>query len=272
MPNKPSQAAPAILAMLAIVAGAFANVFLVAGGGSSKLAAWLITVAMIVLLCACIGRAISARWDGVLIDSRNRISLSRLQMVGWTLVVLSAVITAGASNLALDRGTEALVISIPNELLLAMGISAASLAATPALLTLKGDDRSGKTRAAGHANPDEASWLDVFRGDEQSDKNVPDLSKIQQFLITLALVGVYAVAIGNMLANGPTPPVPPVPPLPAGTFWTLPPLNANFVWLLGISHAGYLSYKAASKPGNDAPPKPRRSATPKPPKEPPAGT
>ena len=63
--------------------------------------------------------------------------------------------------------------------------------------------------------------------------------------------------------TAPPAPVPPAPPLPNGTFWTLPPLNANFVWLLGISHAGYLGYKAASKPAARAqhrtPPPSRRN-------------
>ena len=89
----------------------------------------------------------------------------------------------------------------------------------------------------------------MFQGDQEGDKALPDLSKIQQFLITLALVGVYAVSIANMLMD-PWPPSTPLPappnPVPLGdTFWTLPPLDQNFIWLLGISHAGYLTYKAA---------------------------
>lgn len=242
---------PAILALLAIVAGAVANIVLAAGTGNAKLAAWLATVAMIVLLCACIGRAVAARWDGVLINDSNRVSLSRLQMFAWTVLVLSAVITIASSNIALVGSTAALIITIPNELLAAMGIAAASLAATPALLTLKGSDPgTGRSMAAGNGAPQAASWLEIFCGDEKSDAHIPDLSKIQQFLITLVLVGIYGVAIGSMLLHPTAPPaaVPPAPPLPNGTFWTLPPLNANFVWLLGISHAGYLGYKAASKP------------------------
>ena len=34
----------------------------------------------------------------------------------------------------------------------------------------------------------------------------------------------------------------------AGPFASFPALDPKFVWLLGISHAGYLTYKAAPKP------------------------
>ena len=246
-----AQVAPALIAFFAVVGGMFANMAFAGGTGLTKLGAWLSTLAMIVLLCGCIGRAIAGRWDGVLIDSRNRISLSRMQMVGWTVVVLTALVTAASSNIAAGSSSAALAIDIPNELLAAMGIAAASLAATPALLTLKGQDPGGRSLAAGNTRPDQAGWLDMFRGDEATDQDQPDLSKIQQFLVTLALVGVYAVALGYQFYAL----------RPGVLIASLPALDDKSVWLLGISHAGYLSYKAASKPtGSSATP-----ATPPPP-------
>jgi hypothetical protein len=225
------------LAVFAIAGGAAANIWLAPQAGMMKVAAWLITMAMVALLCGCIGKAIAGCWDGVLVDGRNRVSLSRLQMLAWTLLVLSALITAVASNLGLPVNSQALAIQIPDELLAAMGIAAVSLAATPALLTLKGSDPdTGVSLAAYHDDPDDASWLDMFRGDDPAEANRPDLSKIQQFLITLALVGGYGVLIGDMFRHL------------EGSFRTFPALDPKFVWLLGISHAGYLTYKAAPKP------------------------
>lgn len=255
-----AQKKAAALAVLAIVAGAAANVWLAPQYGMMKVLAWLITMAMVVLLCGCIGKAIAGCWDGVLVDGRNRVSLSRLQMLAWTLLILSALITAVASNLGLPDNSRALAIEIPDELLAAMGIAAVSLAASPALLTLKGSDPgTGVSLAAYHNDPDDASWLDIFRGDDPAEANRPDLSKIQQFLITLALVGGYGVLIGDMFRHL------------AGSFWTFPALDPKFVWLLGISHAGYLTYKAAPKPaapgdgGTEAAP----AAMPSPPAPPP---
>lgn len=238
MATSNSSMPPAAGALLAIAGGAVANIVLAPGLGGSKLAAWLITMLMMVLLCAAIGRAITNRWDAVLIDGRNRISLSRLQMIAWTLVVLSALITAASSNLHLPDNSTALDITIAPELLAAMGIAAASLAAAPALLTLKGTDAAGQPVAVANSSMAQASWLDMFRGDETGEENTPDLSKIQQFLISLALIGAYGFLLGNMFYF-----------LAAGAkFGAFPPLSEGFIWLLGISHAGYLTYKAAAKP------------------------
>lgn len=230
---------PAATALAAIAAGAAANIFWAPQAGNEKLWAWLVTIVMTALLCACIGKAIAGQWHGLLIDGRNRVALSRLQMFLWTLLILSALITAVSSNLGLADNSLALSLDIPDPLLAAMGIAAASLAATPALLTLKAPDPdTGASALAGHVESDEASWLDMFRGDEVDDADRPDLSKIQQFLITLALVGGYAVLIGDQFRD-----------LAAGAlFASFPPLDDKFIWLLGISHASYLAYKAVPKP------------------------
>lgn len=227
----------AIAAAFAILIGGIANILFASSLGMAKVWVWLVTLAMATLLCACIGKAITQMWLGVLIDGRNRIALSRLQMLAWTLLVLSGLITAASGNLAVAGSTAALAITIQDELLAVMGIATASLAASPALLTLKTATAGGTALAQNRAAND-AGWLDIFRGDEDADKDRPDLSKIQQFLITLALVGVYGVALGDQFHD-----------MAQGTlFRSFPPLDQKFVWLLGISHAGYLTYKAAPKP------------------------
>jgi hypothetical protein len=256
-----AQKKAATLAAFAVVAGVATNIWLAPQTGMIKVAAWLITMAMAALLCGCIGKAISGCWDAVLIDGRNRVSLSRLQMLAWTLLILSALITAVASNLGLPDNGQALAIGIPDPLLAAMGIAAVSLAASPAILTLKGSNpATGTSLAAYHNTLDEASWLDMFRGDDPAEANQPDLSKIQQFLITLALVGGYGVLIGDMFCHL------------TGLFDGFPALDPKFVWLLGISHAGYLTYKAAPKPaapGADGSGAAPAAAMPAPPSSPP---
>jgi hypothetical protein len=54
---------------------------------------WLIITALIVGLLIVIGSAINGRADGVLIDNLFKITLSRLQVVLWTILVLSAFLT-----------------------------------------------------------------------------------------------------------------------------------------------------------------------------------
>lgn len=243
--NNSSGASTVLLAFIALsvlVIAGVANVVAAGAGGTGRLVTWLVTVLAIVILCGCIGRAISQSWTGVIEDARNRVSLSRLQMLLWTILVLSAFITAAASNFALDPNIDALSVVIPSDLLGAMGIAATSLVAAPAVLSLKAapptpDGTVANVSTGIHVRSDdeEASWLDIFRGDENGNCATPDLSKIQQFLITLALVGLYGCLVGRLM-------------LTKTVIHSLPGLNQNFLWLLGISHAGYLVYKAVPHP------------------------
>ncbi len=202
---------------------------------------------------AVIGGLINQRPAGAFIDNRNRLSLSKLQAGAWTVLVLSAFATAAAYNASVPSDYQtvtALAVSIPGELLLAMGISATSLVATPALLSLKSDEdphpaavaqaaqRTGGAviangKVATKASPTEASWADLVTGDEVGNAGTPDLGKIQQCIITLILLAAYADYVFQALAA------------PAGLISSLPTLDKSFVWLLGISHASYLAYKAA---------------------------
>ena len=72
----------------------------------------------------------------------------------------------------------------------------------------------------------------MLRGDEVGNADSPDLSKVQQLFISLLLVGIYGVAVINTLAG-------------SEKITELPPLHEKFVWLMAISHASYLAYKAA---------------------------
>jgi hypothetical protein len=201
-----------------------------------------------------IGWLISSRPAGVFIDSRNRISLSKLQAGGWTIVVLSAFGTAAAFNAATDlyQGSQvdALAIRIPGDLLLAMGISATSLVATPALLSLKSDETpkpsevaDAKARMAApigtngnlvtKRNVRDASWADIFTGEEVGNAGIADIGKIQQVLVTLLLLGIYTAYVFGQLSGS------------AEKIASLPQIDQSFIWLLAVSHASYLAYKAA---------------------------
>lgn len=188
------------------------------------LAAWLVTVVAMVLILAAIGKALQDRPAGVIIDNRNRISLSKLQMIGWTVLILSGLVTLAATMLARLYGAPA-TLTLDGTLIALMGISTTTLVAAPGLLSLK--TAPVDTRPAA----ENAHWTDLVQGDEAANADAPDLSKIQQVLITLIVMGIYAFMLGNMLRFGPA---------PIG----LPVLDEQLIWLIGVSHAGYLSYKA----------------------------
>lgn len=227
----------AMIAIALIGASLFAN-WSLASDEEGRVFAWLITGGAMIALVADIGWALNNRPAGVLIDNRNRISLSKLQATSWTVLVLSGLTTLVAAKL---EGVAAVrdPITIDGYLLAAMGISATSLVATPAILSLK-TAPDGSSAVFGRAEPTQARWVDVFRGDDIANADSPDLSKIQQFLISLVVIGAYAFLLGKALYLGEAP-----EGQPNGLrMLELPRLGQDMLWLLGISHAGYLSYKA----------------------------
>lgn len=232
---------PALAAFAAIVVGGLANIGFIGIFQNHQMAAWITTLIATIVLTACIGKAINHRWDGVIINGRNMLSLSKLQMVAWTILILSTLITAAAHNIHSGNPVDALDIRIDEHLLIVMGISTTSLVASPAVLSLKGGN-DGQPAVAVNDAPSDASWLDIFRSDMADTADAPDLSKIQQFLVTLVILSAYAVMIGKTFASF------------AECrshdclFSTFPPLSEQIVWLIGISHAGYIAYKAAPKP------------------------
>lgn len=246
-------------ALIALVGALIVPALAPAYGYAGLAASWLISAVLLVAFCALVGVAINGRPAGVLIDNRNRVSLSKFQAAAWSVVVLSALITAVFARIG-ARETDAAGITLPAELLAAMGISATSLVAAPAILSLKsaetptegqeadtasklGDDPNnlasvGKVYA--RSDPADAEWFDMFRGEEVSNAASPDLSKVQQFLITVAVLAAYGATLWAWFAAGPDPKLPHQAWL-AG----FPAFSPNLAWLVGISSAGYLAYKAA---------------------------
>jgi len=216
--------------------------------------AWLGALILLTLFALVAGHGITGLWRGLLIDDRNKMSLSRLQMILWTIVVLSAFLVAGLSNVRNGEISNALSIGIPSELWILMGISTTSLVGSPLIMSNKKDkpakpeervrtfalmqgqgadvnklDNNGQVVV--NKSLKDAQMSDLFKGDEIGNAAQVDLAKIQMFYFTLILVLVYAVALGESLAGG-------------GVIKEFPPLGKSMVALLGISHAGYLTSKA----------------------------
>jgi hypothetical protein len=227
---------------------------------ASRATTYVAMLALLVAELAVIGWVITGRPSGVFIDNRNRISLSRLQASAWTIVILAAFATAAAYNAAVavfEGGVvSSLAITIPSELLLAMGMSATSLVATPALLSIKTQqtpqkdaEAKAQVRVAAPITSDGnllkktalpgASWDDIVTGEELGNAGTADLGKIQQLLISLLLLGSYAAYVYAQFSGS------------SERITDLPGLDKSFVWLLGISHASYLAYKAAPHSPSD---------------------
>lgn len=84
-------------------------------------AAYAATMLLMVGALALVGYALADDWRGVLVDKRNVMSLSRLQLVVWTVLVVCAILSAGILN-TVTGAANPLALSIPAEIWIAVGI------------------------------------------------------------------------------------------------------------------------------------------------------
>jgi hypothetical protein len=204
---------------------------LVAAPNHLRIAAWVGAAVLLVAFVAVLSHGLTGYARGALVDRRNRVSLARVQVGAWTILVLSALYAAALVNVGADE-VSPLSMTIPNELWLAMGVSTASMVASP--FVIKTTKR--RKEIATHGNIASSSWLDLFLGEEADNSDWVDLSRVQLFFFTFVLVLLYGTAL-------------------ASTFWkrhpvvhSLPAMNDALVVLLTVSHAGYLTKKAVPKP------------------------
>lgn len=197
--------------------------------GQRTVLAWLAIAVLMAAFAAVAGHGVTGLARGVLIDERHRVTLGRLQMLIWTVLVLSAYLAAALANIGRDARSP-LSVDIPSELWLAMGISTASLVAAPAALAYK--EKRHLAELQSWPTEADSRFSDLFRGEEVGDRDHLDLGKVQMFLFTVVLVLAYGLAVGEMFDET------------KGAFVTLPAIDDGVVTLLAISHAGYLTRKA----------------------------
>lgn len=229
--------------------------------GDMLLTIWLITNAAVALSIALFSHT-GGRWEGAFIDNRNRISLSKLQAILWTVIIFSALMSASCFNASLPNGSSSIAgIVVDPKLWALLGISMTTGVGTPLVLSGKtkqtpspqelADTRTNlkaltgvspaNIGADGHvlvkADQMDARWSDIIRGDDVGNADTMDFSKIQQLYFTLLTVLIFLLAIaktfGNAAANH-------------SIIGQLPVPDAGFLGLLAVSGAGYLAYKGLS--------------------------
>ncbi|MGB9880369.1 MAG: hypothetical protein ACPLRM_06370, partial [Anaerolineae bacterium] len=94
---------------------------------------WVISAALVLLPVVWIGIKKKDPFI-ILVDDRNRYSLSQLQITLWTILVLSLLLGVFlARKFAPNAVTNPLAIEIPDELLIVMGISVGSTTVASAI-------------------------------------------------------------------------------------------------------------------------------------------
>ena len=231
----------------------------------------LVTLSLL-LMMVVLGMATTNRPLGILINERNLMSLSRFQMMVWTVLILGAYLTfalarikAMAAGLPSDKPiTDALAVQIDWHLWALMGISTTSLVGAPLILSSKRNQeptQSATQKTAQMVNEPEADIInnkqgtlyantkvsdarltDMFEGDELIDTARIDLAKVQMFYFTVIAAICFFVMVFNQMAGSQD-------ILAAGKPYLdqLPLLPDGFVAVLGISHAGYLTSKGISR-------------------------
>jgi hypothetical protein len=229
-------------------------------GHFSATSAWELTVALLIVLCLYLGWVISGGPLGILVSSRNLMSLSRFQTVAWTIVILSAFLTIAFRRIFDPTVIAPLDMPMDPHLWALLGISTASLVGTPLILqnkTAKDTDPATVDKTAAtlgedaadvesnrqgtlyaNASIEDARVTDMFEGDEVGNTAYVDIAKVQMFLFTIIIIVAYCYEVHTVLGR-----------LDAHTLLAkdllMPALSAGVVGLLGISHAGYLGSKTA---------------------------
>lgn len=192
---------------------------------------WLASFLVLLAVAIWIGRLTGRGNLGILIDGRERYSLTHFQVVLWTIVILSSTL-----GVLISRGFDSTDFVLSPQLLGLIGISAGSAVLATGVKGAK--DAPGSTArvarlgiftlrdgATTTITPRLAQiWLEE-EGD-QADK-VVSITKYQNFIFTLVILCFY---ITVALKEG-----------------GLPTLPDNVVWLIGISHAGYVGGKVPDK-------------------------
>ncbi len=219
--------------------------------------------ALLAAFTILIGWAISGSVGGALIDpKKQRYSLSRLQLIAWTILILAAYLNAFIVNIAAGR-TNPVDVGIPGPLLVAMGISIGGLLGTQLVLGYKqSTNGSGYQHDGGSqlvvqrndgttTNPatdpsarsavlkaSDTQLSDIFKGDTVETSGSLDLGKIQLFYVTVALVLGYGIYVATNFAH--------IKTGTSGGIGSLPQIDQAFAALLALSQGGYLSTKATS--------------------------
>jgi hypothetical protein len=217
---------------------------------------WIATLTALAVFTLIVGHGVTGVWKGVFVDDRLRMSLSRLQMLTWTVVIVSAFGTIAIAR-AQQNAITALDVAVPSAIWLLLGISTTSLVGSPLIRDLKKDPtktppdsatREGvaaRGRAPDSVTADgqfiknrsiaDATFADLFMGELIDDFTLLDVAKIQMFFFTILAVLSYATAIGASVRSGVVPA-------------SLPDVGEGLLAILGISHGGYLMSKAAASP------------------------
>lgn len=246
-----------VLIAVFILAALFSDVVLSWFGldSTSMTALWIGFMALMGISIVLIGHGITGVLKGCLVDSRNKMSLSRLQLILWTIVVLPGFLAAAVFNFGAGV-PDPLNITVPPQVWALLGISAGSLVGAEIIKSTRPNDNevteaqlaqapnpeaAEKNLQVTNTRPEEASVADLFNGELEGSNHHLVVGKVQMFFFTLLVVFAYGKAIAAGFDNA------------GEVIDRLPELSAGVLALLAISHAGYLADKSVPSSSTPVP-------------------
>jgi hypothetical protein len=223
---------------------------------------WLVVLILIAVFFLLTGKTLTGRGLGILINDRNLMSLSRLQLVIWTALIVSGFFVIAIVRIKSADVDQPLSIGIDWQIWTLLGISTTSFVGTPLLYGNKMSEEpkdpakiesqtasqladvsaqqvADNRRGILYANPriNDARFTDMFQGDELVNTHLVDVAKLQLFFFTIAIAIAYGTQLYQLIAYGDL----------RQSDIKLPELQNGLLALMGVSHAGYLGSKSIDK-------------------------
>jgi hypothetical protein len=242
----------------------------------------------LILLFVALGYASSGKVFGVFISPQNRVSLARIQVTAWTIVLLSAFATYAGFNIGTmgaqwqevfgpvvpsgDSQTTENASALNNDTLFprlqewtwaVLGITIASPLASALIKGQKTNQTDADVKEvrdaeaqhafrfgalAANASPSSASIADIFFGEDAFNFKRVDISRTQLVIITLILLYTYSGWLIMSMGNITRLQILEAFPNAQPVLASFPEPGAVFVGLLGLTHGAYIFGKF--QPGN----------------------
>lgn len=225
--------------------------------------AWAINTLAFLALLTILGIWLKGYPTGLLIDQRNRYSLSRLQMTAWTALAVPAIAVALGNNALRTPEIAAFPeLVLDWTLVTLMGISLGSFVSAPLALSVKTQNNPDPVQADASreqlakteqvqgesirlrgslivkAAPADARLRDFFSGEEVGNAQTVDIARIQMLAITTVVWATYAVMLFRIFSLGGA---------EGRIIHQFPAFDNTLLALIAVSHAGYIVGKVTPK-------------------------
>jgi len=251
----------AVDAALAVEQAIEADPLFKAVGQADLIAPWIFAAVTIAVVIALTGSMIRQSILGAMIDNRNRLSLSLMQMAGWSVLVFSLFYVTSLFLIGVAGSKATLPVYNPGIWAL-LGLSIGSAATSRIILagkdlppaTQAGPATTGSSASTPaptsqldkRDDPNAWSLFDLFMGEEVNNASTVDLSRLQQVIITVVLMIIFCSMTAHILGSI-------VWQTDDWESWATTGAAPNlwgsqtFLGLLAISHGGYLLFKGLPK-------------------------